>query len=737
MSRRTSGRTEAGRPTVRLRRVLSVLEGASLRAEGLVRRAVRSNRLSPFPYAGTISVFLLAVVVITGIYLTFFFEFGFAASYRSVVKLEANPIQRVVRGIHRYSSAALVVTTLVHGWRIFVMARFSGPRRWRWVTGVVALLVVWLAGMTGYWLIWDQRAQAITEATASLLQAFGAGTRYVVDVLAGRATDTGWAILFAIWVAHLLLTAVVGWFLWRHLRRTHLRWLPPRPWMWVMGGALLVVSIVVPLGMLGPADPARLVSGMRLDPFVLFLLPPLLSAPPWAVLGLSALLLLGVSLLPWALGARRTPVVRIIDEACTGCELCVVDCPYEALVMEDREQANNALAVLLEDRCVGCGICLGSCSFGAIELPGASTAVPPDVAGRRIVLACERHVRLGGVIPDAEIVPVTCTGMIHPQAVGTLVEAGASSVQLVGCPPGDCVYGMGNELAAERLEGRRRPRLPRRWEGAAFEDWVAPTTLRRAVDDPGAHPVAGGSTLPSSRRRLATAGAVVLLSVLLVAFATEAPFRPSTGDAELAVLVHHVPGEEVLGLGEPVGTPGVDAELVVRVDGATAADRVLTGAVHAAFLRIPVDARPSTVSVTFEGPTGSAVVFDGTVDPASGDRVFVEVRDVPPGPGVEEGRRIFEQGVRGAATGCRICHSLEPDRVLVGPSLAGVGSRAGSRVPGMTAEEYLRQSILEPDAYVVDGFPAGQMLDIYGDILTDEQVDALVAFLMSLTDGGS
>ena len=50
----------------------------------------------------------------------------------------------------------------------------------------------------------------------------------------------------------------------------------------------------------------------------------------------------------------------------------------------------------------------------------------------------------------------------------------------------------------------------------------------------------------------------------------------------------------------------------------------------------------------------------------------------------------------------------------------------------MTADEYLRQSILDPDAYVVDGFPSGQMLDIYDERLTEADIDALVAYLLTL-----
>ena len=60
--------------------------------------------------------------------------------------------------------------------------------------------------------------------------------------------------------------------------------------------------------------------------------------------------------------------------------------------------------------------------------------------------------------------------------------------------------------------------------------------------------------------------------------------------------------------------------------------------------------------------------------------------------------------------------------------------RAETRVPGLTAEEYLYESIVDPDAYVVDGFRAGQMLPIYEDRLSPDQIDALVTYLLTLTD---
>lgn len=98
------------------------------------------------------------------------------------------------------------------------------------------------------------------------------------------------------------------------------------------------------------------------------------------------------------------------------------------------------------------------------------------------------------------------------------------------------------------------------------------------------------------------------------------------------------------------------------------------------------------------------------------------------GPGEE----LFASAVLGGQAGCVTCHSLEPNRVVVGPSLAGVGERAATRVPGRSAREYLRTSIVMPDSYVVDGFDPGRMPSNWADVLTDVEIDALVDYLEGL-----
>jgi len=91
---------------------------------------------------------------------------------------------------------------------------------------------------------------------------------------------------------------------------------------------------------------------------------------------------------------------------------------------------------------------------------------------------------------------------------------------------------------------------------------------------------------------------------------------------------------------------------------------------------------------------------------------------------IETGRALFERRVIGSQTGCSTCHSITEGEVIVGPSLAGIGSREDP--------QDLRESILDPDAEIVDGFSEGTMPDVWNEALTSQQVDQLVAYLLTL-----
>jgi cytochrome c2 len=81
---------------------------------------------------------------------------------------------------------------------------------------------------------------------------------------------------------------------------------------------------------------------------------------------------------------------------------------------------------------------------------------------------------------------------------------------------------------------------------------------------------------------------------------------------------------------------------------------------------------------------------------------------------------------------CVTCHTLPgiaSATGTVGPPLAGIANTAGTRKPGMAAEAYLRESIENPNAFVVPGFPSPSAMP--PGQATGQEVADLVAFLLT------
>jgi cytochrome c oxidase subunit 2 len=102
------------------------------------------------------------------------------------------------------------------------------------------------------------------------------------------------------------------------------------------------------------------------------------------------------------------------------------------------------------------------------------------------------------------------------------------------------------------------------------------------------------------------------------------------------------------------------------------------------------------------------------------------------GPG-GDGKQVF------TANGCGGCHQLADagSSGTSGPSLDQLAEDARRFGGGKTLEAYVRESITDPDAVVVDGFQAGTMPQNFGRDLSPEQLDALVAYLVEQAGGGN
>src|SRR4029453_4826000 len=82
---------------------------------------------------------------------------------------------------------------------------------------------------------------------------------------------------------------------------------------------------------------------------------------------------------------------------------------------------------------------------------------------------------------------------------------------------------------------------------------------------------------------------------------------------------------------------------------------------------------------------------------------------------------------------CLTCHTIDKTGALRFPDLAGVGDRAKSRVAGLSDVENLAQSMYEPLAYVVEGFPPAMPPINQPPIgLTDQEILCVIAYLQTL-----
>jgi mono/diheme cytochrome c family protein len=114
----------------------------------------------------------------------------------------------------------------------------------------------------------------------------------------------------------------------------------------------------------------------------------------------------------------------------------------------------------------------------------------------------------------------------------------------------------------------------------------------------------------------------------------------------------------------------------------------------------------TTGGETGETPTGEAPPAEAAGDPAAGKEVFAS-----------------------AQPACASCHTLEA---------AGASQTLGPNLDEGLADKdaaFIRESIVNPDAEVTEGFSDALMPEDYGEKLSDQELDDLVAFLVDSTSG--
>jgi mono/diheme cytochrome c family protein len=131
---------------------------------------------------------------------------------------------------------------------------------------------------------------------------------------------------------------------------------------------------------------------------------------------------------------------------------------------------------------------------------------------------------------------------------------------------------------------------------------------------------------------------------------------------------------------------------------------------------------------TAPSPTPAAAVTSGDAA-ASGSSETTGAADATPvisESGVDLTNADYDQGFNLYLANCAPCHGAQDG---TGPSLVAMRDNAATRIDGMTAADYVYQSIVDPGAYVVDGFSNVMPTD-FASQLSPQDISSLVKFIL-------
>jgi NAD(P)H-flavin reductase/ferredoxin len=345
------------------------------------------DALNPLYYLGAISYFMFWVVVVSGFYVYIFYDTGVDTTFASVERMTHAQwfAGGLMRSLHRYASDAMVLTMLLHLARHFFFDRYRGFRAFSWITGVILIWLVFVSGVNGYMLPWDQLAQYVVVTTAEwfdVLPAFR-GTMVRNFTLPEAITDRLFSLLSFLHIG-IPLAVLAG--LWVHTQRVpRARTMPPRRFSIGLLVMLLALSLVKPAVSQGPADFSRIQPVLAIDWFYLPVYPLVTEGHArllWWAVGAATLLLV---LLPWLPPARFAGKRGWTMDVHPGNRRVPVRAGETLLDAGLRA----GVPMPFECRSGGCGVCRATVLNGQVDPgPYQPSALPDEARARGEVLLC-------------------------------------------------------------------------------------------------------------------------------------------------------------------------------------------------------------------------------------------------------------------------------------------------------------------------------------------------------------
>lgn len=125
-------------------------------------------KTNPFYTLGGIFYLVWFLVMLTGCVLIMWYIPTKAGAFDSILRIQHDiPLGNLWRGVHKYGADAMIIAATMRLYRMFICADYKPGREFNIAIALVTLLLSMYSGLTGYLLIWNQRAFWATKVFAT------------------------------------------------------------------------------------------------------------------------------------------------------------------------------------------------------------------------------------------------------------------------------------------------------------------------------------------------------------------------------------------------------------------------------------------------------------------------------------------------------------------------------------------------------------------------------------------
>ena len=156
------------------------------------KKLVPVHRHEIWYYTGGIALFFFAIQFVTGMVLAFYYIPYFEQAHKSVIDIVTKlNMGWFFRSLHHWGAQFAIFFMFVHVFASLLLKSYRKPRELAWLSGFFLLVIAIFFGLSGYFLLWDERAFAavrVTTGGAGNLPLFGA---WIKAFLRGGLDVTG------------------------------------------------------------------------------------------------------------------------------------------------------------------------------------------------------------------------------------------------------------------------------------------------------------------------------------------------------------------------------------------------------------------------------------------------------------------------------------------------------------------------------------------------------------------